>query len=172
MTARLALAPLVVSPFTTSTDENPHSETYKEAIRAERTAETNSIVAAWEAGHTFRAHDDPPHEIARITGMSESYINKRIRLAGHYTKPRLMAAIDRSGACHITAFYSWTFGTQTHASNQMFRQRNVHVPQEHHAYFEAIGVNVAELLKEFLSTIEPSELHALIRARVPESATA
>lgn len=150
-----------VSPL--AGDENQHAETYRQAIRDERQAETNSIIAAWSAGHVFRTYDDPVHEIARVTGMSESYIRQRIRLAGEYTKAQLLSAIERSGACHVTAFYSWAFGTGTHAANQMFRHRNVHVPQTCSAYFESVGLDIAALLKEFLETIPPSELHALLK---------
>jgi hypothetical protein len=152
--------------FKTETDPSPHADFYKNAIKAERQAEVNSIVAAWETGHAFRTYDDPVHTISEMTGMSESYIGKRIRLAGAYTKVQLLNAIERSGCTHFTAFHSWSFGDGNHEANQMFPHRNVHVPATHYAYFEGIGVDVSELLKEFLAVVPPAELHAILRTHV------
>ena len=155
----------VTDPFQAAhtTETNTRAQTYRDAIRKERDAEASSIIAAWETGHAFRTYDDPVTEISALTGMSETYINKRIRLAGAFTKSQLVTAIDSSGATHFTAFYSWAFHEGTHASNRMFRHRNVHVPQVHWQYFEALSIDVSAAMKEFLEVIPPAELHALLK---------
>lgn len=150
-----------------TTETNDHAQAYRDAIRKERDAEVNSIVAAWDTGHVFRTYDDPVTVIAALTGMGETYVSKRIRLAGNYTKAKLLDAIDRSGAAHFTAFYSWAFNEGTHASNQMFRHRNVHVPETHWKYFEALQIDVSKAVKEFLTVIPPAELHALLKKYAP-----
>jgi hypothetical protein len=149
-----------------STETNEHAQIYRDAIRKERAAETNSIIAAWEAGHAFRQYEDPVTEISALTGMSETYVNKRIRLAGAYTKAKLITAIEQSGAAHFTAFYSWAFSEGTHASNQMFRHRNVHVPDVQWKYFEALRIDVGAAVKELLTVIPPAELHAILKKYV------
>lgn len=146
-----------------STETHGRAQVYRDAIRKERAAETSSIIAAWESGHTFRQYEDPVTEISNLTGMSETYINKRIRLAGAYTKAKLISAIEESGATHFTAFYSWAFNEGTHASNQMFKRRNLHVPDTQWKYFEALQINVGEAMKEFLTVIPPAELHAILK---------
>jgi len=130
-----------------STETNERAQVYRDAIRKERAAETSSIIAAWEAGHAFRQYEDPVTAISALTGMSETYINKRIRLAGAY---------------------SWAFNEGTHASNQMFKHRNVHVPAVHWQYFEAIQVDVGKAVKEFLEVVSSAELHAILKKYVVE----
>ena len=150
-----------------STETSEHAGEYRDAIRREREAETSSIIAAWEAGHAFRRYEDPVTEISALTGMSETYIGRRIRLAGAYTRAQLAGAVEQSGAAHFTAFYSWAFSEGTHASNQMFRHRNVHVPVAQWKYFEALQIDVGKAVKEFLEVIPPAELHAILKRYVP-----
>ena len=150
-----------------STETNERAQVYRDAIRKERAAETSSIIAAWEAGHAFRQYEDPVTVISALTGMSETYINKRIRLAGAYTKAKLIGAIEQSGAAHFTAFYSWAFNEGTQASNQMFKHRNVHVPDVQWKYFEALQIDVGKAVKELLTVIPPAELHAILKKYVP-----
>jgi len=149
--------------------DDEHGKVYRDAIASERQAESDSIIAAWEAGHTFRRFEDPVSRISELTGVGTAYIQMRIRLAGNFTKAQLIQAIDRSGATHFTAFYSWAFHTGTHQSNQMFRHRNVHVPEVHWKYFESMHIDISARMKELLEVIPPSELHGLLKKYVLET---
>jgi hypothetical protein len=152
---------------TTDTD---HAKTYLDAIGKERKAEVGSIVAAWETGHAFRTYDDPVSQISALTGVGENYIRMRVRLAGSFTRNQLTEGIERSGATHFTAFYSWAFHTSTHRNNQMGKHRSVHIPATHWKYFESYEIDVSAAVKEMLEVISPAELHALLRKWVPDEA--